>query len=74
VYKLWHQPNPLMLLVLVLAAFQVYASIVREKSDKAFYDVTLGQRAGIAAAYFILVIFLGHQTYANMQRLASLTK
>jgi len=73
VYKLWHQPNPLMLLVLLLAAFQVYASIVREKSDKAFYDVTLGQRAGIAAVYFILVIFLGHQTYANMQRLASLT-
>src|ERR1041385_4318201 len=69
VYKVVHQPNPLVLLILLLAAFQVYASIVREKNDKAFYDVTLGQRAGIAAAYFILVIFLGHQTYASWHRL-----
>ena len=59
---------------LLLVAFQVYASIVREKSDTAFYDVTLGQRAGIAAAYFILVVFLGHQTYVNMHRLAALAK
>jgi Zn-dependent protease len=74
IYKVVRQPNPLMLLILLLAAFQVYASIVREKSDKAFYDVTLGQRAGIAAAYFILVVFLGHQTYVNMHRLAALAK
>jgi Zn-dependent protease len=74
VYKVARQPNPLMLLILLLAAFQVYASIVREKNDKAFYDVTLGQRAGIAAAYFILVIFLGHQTYLSLQRLAALAK
>ena len=72
VYKVVHQPNPLVLLILLLAAFQVYASIVREKNDKAFYDVTLGQRAGIAAAYFILVIFLGHQTYASWHRLTAL--
>ena len=74
VYKFVRQPNPLMLLILLLAAFQVYASIMREKNDKAFYDVTLGQRAGIAAAYFILVVFLGHQTYANLHRLAALAK
>jgi Zn-dependent protease len=74
VYKVVRQPNPLMVIILVLVAFQVYASIVREKSDKAFYDVTLGQRAGIAAAYFILVIFLGHQTYVSMHRLAALAK
>lgn len=74
IYKVVRQPNPLMLLILLLVAFQVYASIVREKSDKAFYDVTLGQRAGIAAAYFILVVFLGHQTYVNMHRLAALAK
>jgi Zn-dependent protease len=74
IYKVVRQPNPLMLLILLLVAFQVYASIVREKNDKAFYDVTLGQRAGIAAAYFILVVFLGHQTYINMHRLAALAR
>jgi Zn-dependent protease len=74
VYKVVRQPNPLMLIILLLAAFQVYASIVREKNDRAFYDVTIGQRAGIAAAYFILVVFLGHQTYLNLQRLAALAK
>src|SRR6266511_6011052 len=58
VYKTYQQPNPLMILVLLLVAFQVYASIVRE-NDESFYDVTLGQRAAIAAAYFILVVFLG---------------
>ena len=58
VYKMYQQPNPLMILVLLLVAFQVYASIVRE-NDESFYDVTLGQRAAIAAAYFILVVFLG---------------
>ena len=62
-----------MIVVLVLAAFQVYASIVREKDDHQFYDVTLTQRAGIATAYFGLVVFLGHQTYLALDRLASLT-
>jgi len=74
VYKVVRQPNPLMLLILVLVALQVYLSIVREKDDKVFYDVTLGQRAGIAAAYFILVVFLGHQTYVTWHRLAALAK
>lgn len=68
-YKTIKQPNPLMILVLLLAAFQVYAAIVRERDDKAFYDVTLGQRAGIAVMYFALVVFLGHQTYMAATRL-----
>lgn len=72
VYKTFHQPNPLMILILILAAFQVYASIVRESEDKAFYDVTFAQRAAIAAPYFILVVFLGHQTYLALDRLATL--
>jgi len=67
--KTWRQPNLLMILLVLLAAFQVYAAIVRDRDDKAFYDVTLGQRAGIAAAYFALVIFLGHQTYMAATRL-----
>jgi len=74
VYKVVKQPNPLMLLIVVLVAFQVYLSIVREKDDKAFYDVTISQRVFIAIAYFALVIFLGHQTYVNLNRLAALAK
>src|SRR5438132_4593308 len=50
-YKAVKQPNPLMILILVLSAFQVYASIVREKEDKAFYHVSLGQRAAPASFY-----------------------
>ncbi|MGA8809183.1 MAG: site-2 protease family protein [Thermoanaerobaculia bacterium] len=72
VYKVVKQPNPLMLLIVVLVAFQVYLSIVREKDDKAFYDVTVSQRVFVAIAYFALVIFLGHQTYVNLNRLAAL--
>jgi Zn-dependent protease len=74
IYKVIKQPNPLMLLILVLATFQVYLSIVREKDDKAFYDVTVAQRVFVAIAYFGLVIFLGHQTYVNLNRLAALAK
>jgi Zn-dependent protease len=74
IYKVAKQPNPLMLLVLFLVAFQVYASILREKDDKAFYDVTASQRTAIAVAYFALVVFLGHQTWMSYNRLWSLTK
>lgn len=74
IYKVVKQPNPLMLLILFLVAFQVYASIVREKDDKAFYEVTLPQRAAIATLYFGLVVFLGHQTYMTLDRLAALAK
>jgi Zn-dependent protease len=74
IYKVVKQPNPLMLIILVLVAFQVYASIVREHDDKSFYDVTLGQRLGVAVAYFALVVFLGHQTYMSLNRLAMLAK
>jgi len=73
-YKAIKQPNPLIIVILVLAAFQVYASIVREKEDKAFYDVTVGQRAGVAFFYFALVMFLGHQTYMALDRVAMMTK
>jgi Zn-dependent protease len=72
IYKVVKQPNPLMLVVLALVAFQVYASIAREKDDKSFYDVTLGQRAGIAVAYFFLVVFLGQQTWMTFNRLGVL--
>lgn len=68
-YKVWDQPNPLTIVIVVLAAFQVYASILREKDDKRFYEITPPQRAAIAVLYFALVIFLGHQTYMTYDRL-----
>lgn len=74
VYKVVKQPNPLLLVIVLLVAFQVYLSIIREKDDKSFYDVTIAQRVFIAIAYFGLVIFLGHQTYMNLNRLAALSK
>jgi Zn-dependent protease len=72
-YKVIKQPNVLLIIVLLLALFQVYAAIMREKEDK-FYDVTVGQRAGIAVAYFSLVIFLGHQTFMALDRIKGLAR
>ena len=72
IYKTIRQPNPLMIVILVLAAFQVYASIVREKNERSFYEITIGRRMAIAFAYFVLVVFLGHQTYMALDRLTLL--
>jgi Zn-dependent protease len=69
VYKVVQQPNPLIILIAVLAAFQVYASLNREKTDPHYYDITGAQRAAIATLYFALVIFLGHQTWMAYGRL-----
>jgi Zn-dependent protease len=74
IYKVAKQPNPLMLVVLLLVAFQVYASIQREKDDKAFYEVTLSQRTAIAVTYFFLVVFLGHQTWMTVNRLSAFSR
>jgi Zn-dependent protease len=74
IYNVVSRPNPLSILIAVLAAFQVYASIVREQEDKTFYEVTAEQRAVIAIAYFALVIFLGHQTYMAYDRLEMLRR
>lgn len=71
VYKIVKQPNPLLIIILMLALFQVYASIVREKEDT-FYRVTAGQRAAVAIVYFSLVIFLGHQTFMAIDKVAAL--
>jgi Zn-dependent protease len=72
-YKVIRQPNPLMLLILVLSIFQVYASIAREQEDR-FYEITGRQRAAIAIAYFSLIIILGHQTFLAMDRLEGLAQ
>jgi Zn-dependent protease len=72
-YKVWRQPNVLLIVILFLAAFQVYASILREKEDR-FYEITSGQRAAVAIAYFALVIFLGHQTFMALDRVEALAR
>jgi Zn-dependent protease len=72
-YKVWRQPNVLLIVILILAAFQVYASILREKEDR-FYEITSGQRAAVAIAYFTLVIFLGHQTFMALDRVEALAR
>jgi hypothetical protein len=74
VWKVIDQPNPLIIVIAVLAAFQVYASIVREKTDKDFYTIAPFQRAAIAVLYFALVVFLGHQTWMTYSRLELLRK
>ena len=74
VWKVIDQPNPLIIAIAVLAAFQVYASIVREKTDKDFYAIAPFQRAAIAVLYFALVVFLGHQTWMTYSRLELLRR
>ena len=74
VYQIFKKPNPLTILIGVLAVFQVYASIIREKSDPRFYEIAAGQRAAIAILYFALVIFLGHQTWITWDRLELLRR
>lgn len=71
-YKVLDQPNPLTIVIAILAAFQVYASIDREKSDARFYEISGLHRAAIAVLYFALVIFLGHQTWMSYDRLEML--
>ncbi|SRR5581483_4295558 len=72
-YKTVTHPNVLLILVLLLALFQVYASIMREKSEE-FYRVTGAQRAAVAVAYFSLVIFLGHQALLTFDKLGTIAK
>lgn len=72
-YKVWRQPNVLLIVILVLAAFQVYAAIVREKDDR-FYEITGPQRAAVAIAYFTLVVVLGHQTFLALDRVEALAR
>jgi Zn-dependent protease len=74
VYHIVRKPNPLAILIGVLAIFQVYASIVREKADPKFYEIGAPQRAAIAILYFALVIFLGHQTWMAWDRLELLRR
>jgi Zn-dependent protease len=70
-YKTVRQTNPLLVVLLLLSAFQVYNSIVHEK-ESGFYNVTGAQRATIAIIYFALIVFLGHQAMMAYDRLQML--
>ncbi len=72
IYQVIQRPNPLVIVIAVLAAFQVYASLDREKTDPHYFEITGAQRAAIAALYFALVIFLGHQTWMSYSRMEML--
>lgn len=72
IWKVIDQPNPLIILIAILAAFQVYASLVREKTDEHYYELDLGRRALVAVVYFALIVFLGHQTWMALKRLEML--
>lgn len=72
-YKVWRQPNALLIVILVLAVFQVYAAINREKEDS-FYEITPAQRTAVAVAYFSLVLFLGHQTIMGLDRVTQMAR
>jgi Zn-dependent protease len=71
VYKTVRQTNPLLVILLILSAFQVYNSIVHEK-ESGFYEVTTAQRVTIAVIYFALIVFLGHQAMMSYDRLQML--
>jgi Zn-dependent protease len=56
--------SPLLLLILVLAAWQIYLAVTQVRDD-VYYAITAAQRTTVAVLYFSLVIFLGYMTYAT---------
>jgi Zn-dependent protease len=56
--------SPLLLLILILAAWQIYLAVTQVRDD-VYYAITAGQRTTVAVLYFSLVIFLGYLTYAT---------
>lgn len=66
--------NPFLLILLILSIFQIWRAIGEERRRR-FYDVSLSQRAGVAAVYFLLVVFLSYQSlmgYAMLEALRQL--
>ena len=63
--------NPLMLVILILSGFQMYKAVVEDR-ESSFYNVSIAQRAGIAAVYFSLLLFLGYQTIVTHGRIEAL--
>ncbi len=70
-YMMIRWRSPLLLLVLIVALYQVYKTITEERND-VFYDLRMNQRVTIAAAYFSLVLFLGYASVATHRHLLTL--
>lgn len=70
-YMMVRWRSPLLLLVLLLALFQIYKAVTEERNE-VFYDLRMNQRATIAAAYFSLVLFLGYASVATHRHLLTL--
>lgn len=70
-YMMVRWKSPLLLLVLLVALFQVYKAITEERND-VFYELTTAQRVSVAAAYFSLVLFLGYASVATHRHLLTL--
>ncbi len=51
-------PNPILLLILVLGAFEVWGRWRHRSQNAAYYSVTLNQRAWAAAGYLGLIVLL----------------
>lgn len=63
--------NPFLLILLVLSVLQIWRAIGEERRRR-FYDVSIGQRAGVAAVYFVLVVFLTYQSLMGWATLEAL--
>lgn len=57
-YMMVRWSSPLLLLILILAAFQIYKAVT-EVRDDVYYEITAAQRTAVAGLYFGLVAFLG---------------
>jgi len=71
VWMFLRQKNPLMIVILILAAFQVYKAVMEDRTSD-FYNVSFGQRAVVATVYFSLLLFLGYQTITTHNRIEAL--
>lgn len=53
------RPNPIVLLILLLGAPEVWAAIKQRKGEDDYYQVPFGQRVAVGAVYFGLIGILG---------------
>lgn len=67
------RPNPLLLMVLIFGAPEVWNAVRRRGGERAYYNVALGDRVSIGAIYFGLMLVLGFAMY-ELQHLVVLHK
>jgi Zn-dependent protease len=57
------RPSPLLFMVLIIGAPELWSAIRRRKGDDEYYKVPLGDRASVGAIYFGLMLVLGFAMY-----------